>query len=74
MVILSKTGRSQHRIDAALQKIEAQGFPILSATWGLRDGLQSEFDLGGVGLESSNPYLCKIAESVGRAMLKRVFS
>ena len=75
MFVLSKTGRSERRIAAALkQKIEAQGFPVLTATWGLRDGLQSEFDTGGVGLESSNQYLRGIAENVGRAMLERVFA
>jgi chromosome partitioning protein len=74
MVILSKTGRSERQIASALQRIKAQGFPILAATWGLRDGLQSEFDSGGVGLESSNRHLRGIAESVGRAMLARVFA
>lgn len=74
MFILSKTGRSERQVAGALQKIEAQGFPILAATWGLRDGLQSEFDGGGVGLELHNRYLREIAEQVGRAMMKRVFS
>jgi chromosome partitioning protein len=74
MFILSKTGRSERQIAAALQRIEAQGFPILAATWGLRDGLQSEFDAGGVGLESGNQYLRGIAENVGRAMMGRVFA
>jgi chromosome partitioning protein len=74
MFILSKTGRSERQIAAALKRIEAQGFPILAATWGLRDGLQSEFDTGGVGLESSNQYLRSIAENVERAMMEHVFA
>jgi chromosome partitioning protein len=72
--ILSKTGRSERQIAVALKRIEAQGFPILSATWNLRDGLQSEFDSGGVGLESSNHYLRDIAENVRHAMMERVFA
>ncbi|MGB7125400.1 MAG: ParA family protein [Methylovirgula sp.] len=74
MIILSKTGRSERQIAAALSRIGAQHFPVLAAAWSLRDGLQSEFDSGKVGLESSNRYLRNIAESVGRAMLVRVFS
>ncbi|MGC2392088.1 MAG: ParA family protein [Methylovirgula sp.] len=74
MIILSKTGRSERQIAAALSRIGAQHFPVLAAAWSLRDGLQSEFDSGKVGLESSNRYLRNIAESVGRAMLARVFS
>ncbi|HKH81307.1 MAG TPA: ParA family protein [Methylovirgula sp.] len=73
MFILSKTGRSERQVAAALKRIEAQGFPILAAAWGLRDGLQSEFDFGRVGLESANRYLRDIAEQVGRAMMERIF-
>ena len=74
MIILSKTGRSERQIAAALSRIGAQHFPVLAAAWSLRDGLQSEFNSGKVGLESPNRYLRNIAESVGRAMLARVFS
>ncbi|HLH11981.1 MAG TPA: ParA family protein [Methylovirgula sp.] len=73
-IVLSKTGRSERQITGALEKIETQGFPVLAETWGLRDGLQSEFDSGGVGLESSNRYLREIAEQMERAMMARVFN
>ena len=72
-LILSKTGRSERQIAQAQQKIETEGFPLLPAAWGLRDGLQSEFDHGGTGLEAANHYLREIAESTSGAMLKRVF-
>ncbi|MGO9134373.1 MAG: ParA family protein [Methylovirgula sp.] len=73
-LILSKTGRSEKQIAAALQQIEDQGFPVLAANWGLRDGLQSEFDQGGVGLESRNHYLREIADQMGKALMERVFT
>jgi chromosome partitioning protein len=72
-LILSKTGRSDRQIAQAQQKIELEGFPLLPVAWGLRDGLQSEFDHGGTGLEASNHFLREIAESTSTAMLKRVF-
>jgi chromosome partitioning protein len=74
MFILSKTGRSEKQIAAALRQIEDQGYPILSTNWALRDGLQSEFDLGGVGLESRNHYLRDIADHMGQALIERAFS
>lgn len=74
MFILSKTGRSERQVASALTRIETQGFPVLSATWSLRDGLQSEFDAGGVGLESRNRFLRDIAEHVRQAMMDRVFA
>lgn len=73
-LILSKTGRSEKQIAAALQQIEDQGFPVLAANWGLRDGLQSEFDQGGVGLELRNHYLREIADQMGKALMERVFT
>ncbi len=73
-LILSKTGRSDRQIaQGAAEKIETEGFTLLPAAWGLRDGLQSEFDHGGTGLEASNHYLREIAEATSAAMLKRVF-
>ena len=71
--VLSKTGRSDKQINAAGQQIEDAGFAVLGVNWALRDGFQSEFDTGGVGLESRNRYLREIADQVGRAMLERVF-
>jgi len=71
--ILSKTGRSERQIAAALKQIEEQGYPVLSTNWALRDGLQTEFDQGGVGLESRNHYLRDIAEQMGKALIERVF-
>ncbi len=72
--ILSKTGRSERQIAAALRQIEDQGYPILETNWALRDGLQSEFDQGGVGLESRNRFLREISEQMGKALMERVFS
>ncbi|MGA3303865.1 MAG: ParA family protein [Methylovirgula sp.] len=72
--ILSKTGRSERQIAAALKQIEDQGYPILETNWALRDGLQSEFDQGGVGLESRNRFLREISEQMGKALMDRVFS
>jgi len=74
MFILSKTGRSERQVATALRQIEDQGYPILTTNWALRDGLQSEFDQGGVGLESRNHYLREIAEQMGKALMERVFS
>lgn len=70
-LILSKTGRSERQLEAAAEQIELAGFKTLSASWPLRDGFQSDFDLGRAGSESSNPYLKKIAEVIERAMLER---
>lgn len=72
--ILSKTGRSEKQIVAALKQIEDQGYPVLSTNWGLRDGLQTEFDGGGVGLESRNRFVRQIADEMGRALMERVFA
>ena len=72
--ILSKTGRSERQIAAALKHIESEGYSILATHWALRDGLQSEFDQGGVGLESRNHYLREIANQMGKAMIARVFN
>jgi chromosome partitioning protein len=72
--VLTKTGRSERQINAAAQLIESNGFAVLSVNWAQRDGFQSEFDNGGVGLEARNRYLREIADQVGRAMLERVFT
>lgn len=74
MFILSKTGRSERQVATALRQIEDQGYPVLTTNWALRDGLQSEFDQGGVGLESRNHYLREIAEQMGKALMERVFT
>jgi chromosome partitioning protein len=71
-LILSKTGRSERLLDAAIAQIELAGFQTLSVSWPLRDGFQSDFDVGRAGSETSNPHLKKIAESVEQAMLERV--
>lgn len=73
MFILAKTGRSERQLAAAVEQIKARGFPILGEAWVSRDGLQSAFDTGGVGLESRNRHLRDVALHVGEAMLKRVF-
>ena len=72
--ILSKTGRSERQIAAAVKMIEDQGYSILATHWALRDGLQSEFDVGGVGLESRNHYLRDIADRMGTALIERAFN
>ncbi|QXX74137.1 ParA family protein [Methylovirgula sp. HY1] len=72
--ILSKTGRSERQIAAATKMIEDQGYSILATHWALRDGLQSEFDMGGVGLESRNHYLRDIADNMGKALIERAFN
>jgi len=71
--VLSKTGKSERQINLAARRIEESGFAVLDVNWASRDGFQSEFDAGGVGLESRNRYLRDIADQVGRAMLERVF-
>jgi chromosome partitioning protein len=70
-IILSKTGRSDRQLEAAVGQIELAGFKTLSAPWPLRDGFQSDFDVGRAGSETSNPHLKKIAEIVEQAMLER---
>jgi chromosome partitioning protein len=72
--VLTKTGRSERQINAAAQLIESNGFAVLGVNWAQRDGFQSEFDNGGVGLEARNRFLREIADQVGRAMLERVFT
>ena len=74
-LILSKTGRSEKpdRRGAAADR-RPKAFRVLTANWGLRDGLQSEFDQGGVGLESRNHYLREIADQMGKALMERVFT
>jgi chromosome partitioning protein len=71
--VLSKTGRSERQIVSALRQIEDSGFNTLEVHWASRDGFQTEFDGGGVGLESPNRFLRDIADQVGRAMLERVY-
>jgi chromosome partitioning protein len=71
--ILSKTGRSERQIAGALRQIEDQGYSVLPTNWALRDGLQSEFDFGGTGLESRNHFLREIAENMGQALIARAF-
>jgi chromosome partitioning protein len=73
VLVLSKVGRSERQVAAATQQIEDGGFAVLGAHWAARDGFQSVFDTGGVGLESTNRFLREIADDVGSAMLKRVF-
>jgi chromosome partitioning protein len=72
--ILSKTGRSERQIAAALKQIEEEGYAVLPSYWALRDGLQSEFDTGGTGLESRNRFLREIADQMGNALMTRVFA
>jgi chromosome partitioning protein len=71
--VLSKTGRSERQTAAALKQIADEGYNVLAAHWALRDGLQSEFDIGGVGLESRNRHLREIAQQMGKALIERVF-
>ncbi|HWG06086.1 MAG TPA: ParA family protein [Beijerinckiaceae bacterium] len=71
-LILSKTGRSERQLDAAIAQIELAGFQTLPVSWPLRDGFQSDFDVGRAGSETSNPHLKKIAECLEQAMLERV--
>jgi chromosome partitioning protein len=73
VLVLTKTGRSDRQIALATQQIEDGGFNVLGVNWAARDGFQSEFDAGGVGLESRNRFLREIADQVGSAMLERVF-
>jgi chromosome partitioning protein len=74
MLVLAKTGRSERQVTLAVRQIEDCGFSVLGVNWAQRDGFQSEFDCGGVGLEARNRYLREIADQVGRAMLDRVFA
>lgn len=74
MFILSKIGRSEKLIAAALRQIEDQGYPVLAANWALRDGLQTEFDSGGTGLEARNHHLRAIADQMGKALIDRTFA
>lgn len=70
-LILSKTGRSERQLEAAVGQIELAGFKTLSASWPLRDGFQADLDVGRAGTETSNRYLKKIAEIVEQAMLEK---
>ncbi len=72
-LILSKTGKSERHIASALEQINGSGFPVLSVHWALRDGIQTELDHGGVGLESRNRFLREIAITCGNAMFERAF-
>ena len=71
-LILSKIGKSERHLASAIGQIGATGFPVLAAHWAFRDGIQTELDTGGVGIEARNRFLREIAVTCGNGMFDRV--
>ena len=69
-LILSRVGRSEPQMEAAMAAIEESGFAALKAIWPQRDGFQSDLDAGRAGREARNPYLRAAAMEVEEAMMK----
>ena len=69
-LVLSRVGRSEPQMEAAMAAIEESGFDFLKAPWPQRDGFQSDLDAGRAGRESRNPYLRAAAMEVEEAMMK----
>ncbi len=72
VVVLSKVGRSETQLHKAVETIEAAGFELLSEHWPLRDGFQSDLDLGRAGREARNPFLREAAEKMEAALFARL--
>jgi chromosome partitioning protein len=72
VIVLSKVGRSETQLHKAVEKIEAAGFELLREHWPLRDGFQSDLDLGRAGREARNPYLRAAAEKMEAALFARL--
>jgi chromosome partitioning protein len=70
-LILAKVGRSERQIAAAAERIQKEGFDLLGARWAMRDGFQTEFDAGRVGLESKKGFLRQIADEMSRELILR---
>jgi chromosome partitioning protein len=71
-LILSRIGRSELRLQQALEQIAEAGFPALAVHWPARDGIQAEFDSGRAGSEARNPYLRAMGQAIESAMLARL--
>jgi chromosome partitioning protein len=72
VLVLSKVGRSENQLQKAVETIETAGFELLPESWPLRDGFQSDLDLGRAGRESRNPHLREAAEKMEAALFARV--
>src|SRR5579863_7515244 len=70
-LVLSRVGRSEPQMEAAMAVIEESGFDALKAIWPQRDGFQSDLDAGRAGREARNPYLREIAERMEEALYAR---
>jgi chromosome partitioning protein len=71
-IILSKIGRSERQLHAAVNLISEAGFETFDAVWPLREGFQSDLDAGRAGSEARNPHLRAAAEAIEKAMLDRL--
>ena len=74
VIILSKIGRSEPKLEKAIAAIEESGFELLPERWPLREGFQSDLDAGRAGREAHNPFLRQMAESIEQALMKRALS
>jgi chromosome partitioning protein len=72
VVVLSKVGRSETQLAKAIETIAEAGFELLDEHWPLRDGFQTDLDMGRAGRESRNPYLRETAERMEEALFRRV--
>ena len=71
VIVLSKVGRSETQLAKAIETIEESGFELLGEHWPLRDGFQTDLDVGRAGRESRNPHLREAAEKMEEALFAR---
>ena len=71
VIVLSKVGRSERQVAAAVEAIEDSGFELLGEHWLNRDGFQTDLDAGRAGREAHNPYLREIAQNMENALMRR---
>ena len=72
VIVLSKIGKSEQQLARAIEAIEDSGFELLAEHWPLRDGFQSDLDMGRAGRESRNPHLREAAEKMENAIFARI--
>ncbi|WP_305574754.1 ParA family protein [Phreatobacter sp.] len=72
VIVLSKIGRSERQLATATTAIEDSGFDLLPAHWPLRDGFQTDLDIGRAGREAPSPHLKIIAEAMETALFERI--
>jgi chromosome partitioning protein len=72
VLVLSKVGRSETQLAKAIETIGESGFELLAEHWPMRDGFQTDLDMGRAGRESRNPHLRETAERMEEALFARL--